>query len=115
MAKPITVIGIGMGAALGTLLGGYIASKMTTTPANKRVLYSGVIQIAAGFLLRKRWPGLALGMVGSGVVNVISVGLMAAPNSLLDGSRFADAALPLPEANTMLDAPQGATFTPPQY
>ena len=115
MSKPITIIGIGMGAALGTLLGGYIASKMTTTAANKRILYSGIIQIGVGFFLRKRWPGLALGMVGSGMVNVVSVALMAAPNALLDGSKFADAALPLPEANTMLDAPQGATYTPPQY
>lgn len=115
MAKPITAMGVGLGAIAGTLLGGFIASKMTTTPANKRILYSGIIQIAAGFFLRKRWPGIALGMIGSGVVNVVSVGFMAAPNALLDGSKFSDVALPAPESNTMLDAPQGAAYTPPQY
>lgn len=111
----ITAMGVGLGAIGGALLGGYIASKMTSTPANKRILYSGVLQVGLGFLLRKRWPGVALGMIGSGAVNIVAVGMSAAPNALLDGSKFSSVALPAPEANTMLDAPQGATITPPQY
>lgn len=115
MLKGISIVGVGIGAALGTFLGGYVASKMTTTPANKRILYSGLVQLAVGFFLKKKYPGLGWGMIGSGMVNVVAVATMAAPNALLDGSKFADAALPAPEANTMLDAPQGATYTPPQY
>lgn len=115
MFKGITAMGVGLGAAAGTLIGGYLASKFTTTAANKRILYSGVIQIAAGFLLRKKWPGVALGMIGSGVVNVAAIAMGAAPNALLDGSRFSDTALPAPEANSLLDAPQGATYSAPQY
>jgi len=111
----ITAMGVGIGAIGGTLLGGYIASRMTTTPANKRIMYSGVIQIGVGFFLRKKWPGVALGMIASGAINVVAVGLTAAPNALLDGSYFSTTALPAPEADSMHDVPSGSTITAPQY
>jgi hypothetical protein len=94
-------MGVGIGAALGCVAGGYLASKMTTTPANKRILYSGIGQIAAGFLLRRRFPSIALGLVASGAVNVVSVAMTATPNALLDGSRFTADALPAPEAGSL--------------
>lgn len=97
----ISMMGVGIGAALGTVAGGYIASKMTRTPANKRILYSGLIQFGAAFVLRKRFPSIALGLLGSGAVNVVSVAMTSTPNALLDGSRFTTAALPQPEANSM--------------
>jgi hypothetical protein len=80
-------MGVGFGAVSGALIGGFVASKMTATPANKRILYSGIIQMGAGFMLRKRWPGIALGMIASGAVNVVAIAMAAAPNSLLDGSK----------------------------
>lgn len=111
----ITAMGVGLGAIGGALLGGYIASKMTTTPANKRILYSGGIQIGLGFMLRKKWPGIALGMIGSGAVNVVAVGMASSPNSLLDGSKFSTVALPAPEADSLTDVPSGSAITAPQY
>lgn len=115
MAAGITAMGVGIGAVGGVLLGGYIASRMTTVPANKRILYSGLIQIGAGFLLRKKWPGVALGMIASGAINVVAVGMSAAPNALLDGSRFSTVALLPPEADSMTDVPAGSGITAPQY
>lgn len=111
----ITMMGVGLGAIGGALAGGYIASMMKQTPANKRILYSGLIQVGLGFLIRKRWPGIALGMIGSGLVNVVAVAMSAAPNALLDGSKFSDTALPAPEANSLTDLPQGSTLTPAPY
>jgi len=111
----ITAMGVGLGAIGGAFLGGYIASRMTTTPANKRILYSGIIQVGLGFVLRKKWPGIALGMIGSGAVNILAVGLASAPNSLLDGSKFSSVALPGPEADSMTDVPSGSAITAPQY
>ena len=111
----ITAMGVGIGAVAGAILGGYAASMMKQTPANKRILYSGLLQIGAGFLLRKRWPGVALGMIGSGAVNVVAIGFSAAPNALLDGSKFSSEALPGPEANSLSDVPQGSSITAPQY
>lgn len=111
----ITAMGVGLGAIAGALIGGYAASKMSTTPANKRILYSGILQIGLGFMLRKRWPGIALGMIASGAVNVVAVGMAAAPNSLMDGSKFSSTALPAPEANSLTDVPQGSGITAPLY
>jgi len=108
-------MGVGLGAVGGAILGGYIASRMTQTPANKRILYSGAIQCGLGFLLRKKWPGLALGMIGSGLVNIVAVGFSAAPNALLDGQKFSTTALPGPEAGSMTDIPAGATLTVSPY
>jgi hypothetical protein len=108
-------MGVGLGAIGGAIIGGYIASRMTQTPANKRILYSGAIQVGLGFLLRKKWPGVALGMIGSGCVNLVAVGFSAAPNALLDGQKFTTTALPAPEAASMTDIPAGATITPATY
>ena len=97
----ISLMGLGLGAALGAFAGGWIASKMTRTPANKRILYSGIIQAAAGWFLRKRYPSVAIGMICSGVVNIAAVAFSASPTALLDGQRFVTATLPAAEANTL--------------
>jgi hypothetical protein len=97
----ISLMGLGLGVALGTMAGGWVASRMTRTPANKRILYSGVVQMVAGWFLRKKWPSVAIGMIASGAVNVVSVAFAASPTALLDGQRFVTTNLPAAESNSL--------------
>ena len=111
--KPINVVA---GAGAGVLGGGFIASKMTTTPGNKRILYSGAIQIIAGWLLRNRWGGVGYGMMGSGIVNVAAVAFSAAPTQLLDGTSFFKptatlSTLPTAELNSLNTVPLSTVTT----
>lgn len=98
--KRISVVGVTLGAAIGSIGFGYLISRATRTPANKRVLYSGVAQIVVGAILFRRLPSIGIGMMGSGAVNISAVVMSANAESLLDGSFFTTNGLPLPEANT---------------
>lgn len=97
----ISKLGLGVGAIAATILGGYVAARMTKTPANKRIMYAAAINIGIGFLAFRKFPSVALGFIGAGAATMAPVLMSANAENLLDGSFFTREALPPPERDSL--------------